>query len=89
MLRRADRQDCLEAETRLQEMEDLNLSAQSLSDLRPLASLTHLTRLDLSVNEIEDISPLQELTQLEEVLLSINEIEDISPPGISGEFASS
>lgn len=50
-----------------------------LTDISPLASVTHLKKLYMSDHEIEDISPLSGLTELEDVDLSINRISDLKP----------
>ena len=57
----------------------MNLGGNQISDLRPLAGLTHLETLGLWSNQIKDVSPLAGLVNLRELLLSSNPISDISP----------
>ena len=54
------------------------INSNSISDLSPLAELTHLTRLHLDGNNISDISPLSGLTNLVILGLWNNSISDIS-----------
>ena len=60
-------------------LSSLVLSAGTISDLVPLASLTSLTYIDLGSNAVEDVSPLVDLTSLTELHLTDNAIADISP----------
>jgi len=60
-------------------LEELDLSGNSIVDISPLASLTNLQRLGLVGNEIADISPLASLTNLQNLVLTRNSITDISP----------
>lgn len=57
----------------------LDLSSKALSDLRPLATLGHLTVLNLSKNAINDTAPLAGLVNLVDLDLSENDIVDIRP----------
>lgn len=57
----------------------LDLSGKILMDVRPLATLTHLTRLNLSGNAIADVAPLAGLTELVDLQLADNDITDIRP----------
>lgn len=57
----------------------LDLSAKIISDLRPLASLPHLTDLNLSANAITDLSPLSGLIHLTTLNLKTNAITDVRP----------
>jgi hypothetical protein len=59
----------------------LDLSFNQISDLTPLAELTHLEGLSLflSNNQISDLTPLAEMTNLRELILSGNQITDVSP----------
>jgi internalin A len=50
------------------------LSNNKISDIKPIASLTNLTRLDLSNNQISDIKPLESLTKLINLELWANPI---------------
>jgi hypothetical protein len=54
-------------------------SPKQVSDISPLAHLSHLKRLFLGGNRIADISPLRNLKDLEAVDLSDNNISDCSP----------
>ena len=49
-------------------LKTLNLSRNSLSDLKPLSLLKNLVRLDLSQNSISSIEPLRDLSSSLEVL---------------------
>ena len=55
------------------------INSNSVSDLSPLAELTHLTELLLHYNNITDISPVVGLTNLTFLWLEGNNITDISP----------
>lgn len=57
----------------------LNISDNSLSDIRTLASLGGLTTLDLSGNSIYSLSGLESLTGLRVLYLDDNPISDFSP----------
>ena len=50
-----------------------------MTDLSPLAGLTHLTTLYLGNNSVSDITPLAELTNLTSLNLWGNNISDVSP----------
>jgi Leucine-rich repeat (LRR) protein len=54
------------------------LSANQISDITPLRSLTNLWDLNLSANQISDITPLRSLTNLWDLNLSDNQISDIT-----------
>ncbi|MEM9540530.1 MAG: leucine-rich repeat domain-containing protein, partial [Cyanobacteria bacterium P01_E01_bin.42] len=71
--------NCDRAYEILQQHARLDLSAKSIADLRPLASLTHLTHLILYDNQIRDISPLENLINLQELQIWDNCIEDLTP----------
>ncbi|MDE0683536.1 MAG: leucine-rich repeat domain-containing protein, partial [Candidatus Poribacteria bacterium] len=69
-------------------LKDLNLGGRNrITDLRPLANLTHLTQLHISHREVAgmspvtnlDISPLSGLVNLEGLSLENSGISDISP----------
>lgn len=49
-----------------------------ISDISPLAKLTHLTALGLGRNQIQDLSPIAESTQLSVLHVDRNRIKDIS-----------
>ena len=58
----------------------LNLLANKIVDVSPLAGLTWLRRLNLASNEIVDVSPLSGLTSLESLDLGFNRtLADMSP----------
>ena len=62
----------------LENLEQINMSSNSISDISSLSNLTSLTELSLSYNLISDISSLSNLTNLTELSLSFNSISDIS-----------
>jgi Leucine-rich repeat (LRR) protein len=62
-----------------QQLTELNLISNQITDLSPLAQLTQLTELNLWNNQITDLSPLAQLTQLTELNLGRNQITDLSP----------
>lgn len=64
---------------RLTGLRRVDLGANSISDVTPLAVLSGVQRLDLSDNEIRDLGPLSQLLQLNVLSLSRNEIVDIEP----------
>lgn len=57
----------------------LYASHMSVSDFKPLASLTKLTSLHLELNDVPDIKPLANLTNLTDLNLSLNKISDLTP----------
>ena len=57
----------------------LNLKANAVSDVSPLANLTQLEWLDLSHTAISDVSPLSGLTQLTSLALWVTAVSDVSP----------
>jgi Leucine-rich repeat (LRR) protein len=57
----------------------VHLERNQISDLSPLADLTHLDWLNLSSNQISDVSPLAGLTNLTYLSLSSNQVSDVSP----------
>lgn len=58
------------------ELQSLNLWANEVSDLMPLAGLSNLYNLELSENQITDVSPLAELEALQFLGLAGNPIEE-------------
>jgi hypothetical protein len=56
----------------MKNLTQLNLSANEIYDITPLAGLTKLTELDLSYDKISDLTPLSGLTNLTILLLSTN-----------------
>lgn len=63
---------------KLYALTSLNLSGNSITDIRALSTLGGLTALDLSNNRISDISALAELTGLRTLYLDNNPITDFS-----------
>jgi internalin A len=57
----------------------VDLTDNRVSNLTPLASLTHLQVLLLNDNLIEDLGPLEGLTQLVRIEIRDNEIKNIAP----------
>ena len=57
----------------------LNVNAQDVVDVGPLAALTNLEWLNLRENRIVDVGPLAPLTSLESLRLTDNTIVDVSP----------
>jgi Leucine-rich repeat (LRR) protein len=70
--------DCDGAFRVLSESDRLDLNSRGLSDLRPVAELTHLRILNLRGNAIQDVSPLAKLRGLRELDLRGNRISDAS-----------
>ncbi len=60
-------------------LEELHLGKNEISDISLLSQLDNLNRLEIYENEISDISPLSELEDLQLLHLWNNEISDISP----------
>jgi Leucine-rich repeat (LRR) protein len=54
----------------------LSLFLNEISDISPLAKLTHITHLDLNRNQITDISPLFKLVNLQHLKLSENPLTE-------------
>ena len=77
LLRRANTQDCTQAERTLTARIALDLTNDFLTDLRPLASLTQLTSLNLTGNLTTDLKPLASLTRLTSLDLSGNYYRDV------------
>ena len=59
-------------------LQELDLSSNHISDLSPLARLTHLLWLELGDNQISDLSHLAGLTNLNNLKLYSNQISDLS-----------
>lgn len=79
-LLKGDHDNCQDTYDSLAQKKILDLSFRNtLSDLRPLASLKNLEEVYLSANNISDISPLSNLKRLRVVFLSGNRIVDLSP----------
>ncbi|MBP0017657.1 MAG: hypothetical protein J7647_08870 [Cyanobacteria bacterium SBLK] len=79
LLEVAETTDCDRAHAVLQQSDRLDLSEKSIADLRPLATLTHITHLILYGNRIRDISPLETLIHLQQLQIWDNCIEDLTP----------
>jgi internalin A len=79
LLKRAETNDCQIANSKLRKLTSLNLKANEISDVRPLASLPNLTDLDLSSNKISDVKPLATLTNLTFLNLGFTAISDVKP----------
>lgn len=69
ILERIRLQDCQQAHRKLLNQMILDLSNQSIEDLNPLSSLTHLEELDLAYNEIRELTPLSSLVNLRTLYL--------------------
>lgn len=63
----------------LPELRLLILADNSITDISPIAKMTHLHYLELFVNRIRDLSPLRECKELVDVNISYNPISDIEP----------
>lgn len=59
-------------------LEQLNLSNNNISDLRPIIGLTKLHEIDVSMNWITYLVPLENLLKLEKLNLSTNRIGQLS-----------
>jgi len=84
LLEEAKTQDCHQANKLLSRSTSLNLFYKSISDLRPLSTLTNLRELDLREpdlenNEVTDLRPLSKLTNLKKLYLENNRITDLRP----------
>ena len=58
---------------------ELELHANQITDVTPLAELIDLTTLGLGLNQITDVTPLAKLTKLKTLWLSDNQIADVMP----------
>jgi len=63
----------------LNQLSELNLRFNKITNIKPLGYLTELNTLDLSRNQINDIKPLENLTELKELYLGENQISDLKP----------
>ena len=63
--------------SRLNQLTELYLSGNELSEIKGLEKLTQLTELNLSRNQIREIQGLEKLTQLTVLYLSRNQIREI------------
>ena len=64
---------------RIENLQQLWLGDNQISDVSPLAGLTNLQELLLDDNQISDVSPLAGLRNLQQLWLSGNPISDTSP----------
>lgn len=69
----------IQAITTLKNLQVLDLSFNSVTDLTGFENLTQLLSLDLACNYITDVSPLANLTNLTHLNLGDNPIQDLSP----------
>ncbi|MDX8482087.1 RICIN domain-containing protein [Mesorhizobium sp. VK24D] len=69
---------CASAQDFLASSTTLDLAGRRLTNLEPLATLTHLSSLTLSDNEISDTRDLEKLTELTFLDLSRNKINNIN-----------
>ena len=71
----------IQALAEMTSLQSLNLNETMISDLTPLAGLTHLKALYLGGNNaLTDLSPLENLTELNELLLPAQaELSDLTP----------
>ncbi len=79
LLKEVDTKDCNLANSKLNNLNSLDLYYRKITNIEPLASLNKLTSLDLIGNQISDIKPLAELTNLTYLALGKNKITDIKP----------
>jgi internalin A len=77
LLEYAETTECDAANQKLSSLMFLSLENNSISDLKPLESLTNLNVLWLGSNQISDIKPLKSLTNLNVLFLDNNQISDI------------
>lgn len=78
LLKEAKSTDCDQAQTNLENYHWLVLGSKGLTNVEPIASLTHLTRLVLFNNNISDVSPLKTLVNLRALDLANNQVSDIA-----------
>ena len=79
LLKKAGTQNCQQADSKLITLNEIDISYNQISDLRPLTALTNLTSLSLSDNQISNLRPLTALTNLTSLSLSNNQISDLRP----------
>ena len=63
----------------LENLDELHVEGNSISDLSPLSGLTGLTKLHAQRNSVSDVSPVTSPVNLEELLLGRNPISDLTP----------
>ncbi|MEH2318425.1 leucine-rich repeat domain-containing protein [Nostoc sp.] len=74
LLKKAQTQNCNQANQRLTNLTFLNLDLNKINDIKPLSSLNNLTSLYLNSNEITDIKPLSALKKLDILNIKNNPI---------------
>ncbi len=80
LLEKAGTTECEAADRQLLSLTELTLDNNLIADIKPLASLTNLTRLSLHSNLIgNNIKPLASLTNLTLLSLDSNQISDTKP----------
>ncbi|ELR69065.1 Leucine-rich repeat protein [Fulvivirga imtechensis AK7] len=64
----------------ISQIEALDISGNRyITNIEPLAQLTHLKRLDISNTNIEDLTPIRNLTKLEELIISNTQVKNLEP----------
>jgi internalin A len=81
LLKEVDTNDCNLANSKLTNLNSLDLYYDKVTNIEPLASLSNLTSLDLIGNQISDLKPLAGLINLTYLALSKNQISDVKPLG--------
>ncbi|MEC4983338.1 MAG: CHAT domain-containing protein [Oscillatoria sp. PMC 1068.18] len=79
LLQQVGTTDCEAAQKLLAASPGLSLTQVPITDLSPLASLTHLTNLSIVGTQVSDVSPLANLTNLTYLVLGFNQIRDVTP----------
>lgn len=72
-------ESCLDAYSRLMELDEIDLSGKGLSDIRPLASFIDLKSLYLDHNAISSAAALAGLFKLEKLDMSWNDLSSAAP----------
>ncbi len=70
---------CPDVHRWLLSVESLDLSSRGLSDLRPLATLPHLTSINLWNNQISEIHALASLQDLRNLIIGRNQVKSLEP----------
>ena len=78
-LRQVGTDNCRVANQKLSNSTELNIQWEEITDIRPIAGLTHLKTLYLECNPITDFTPLSRLTNLESLDLECTRIKNLSP----------
>jgi Leucine-rich repeat (LRR) protein len=82
LLQSTKQNDCAQAFSLLEKMDDLSLRNSRLENIAPLLSFSELTKLDLAHNVIADIAALRSLNHLAYLDVSYNRIDN--PPSLIG-----